>query len=123
VGSPPMNLLDARVTEAGDIAIGDIIHLKIPGLPDTIKGHPGKGIVTGIRPEYVNRDDSGIAFDMKATEPLGNMRVVYLKKEDVSLAALLSEEDLNDSIKISFRTDKIHVFDRDTGNILFTPPL
>ncbi|MBN1376025.1 MAG: sn-glycerol-3-phosphate ABC transporter ATP-binding protein UgpC [Dehalococcoidia bacterium] len=121
VGSPPMNLLDAEVTGTGDVAIGEIIRLQIPGLPDMAKNQYGGNMIAGIRPEYVNKDENGIAFDVKAAEPLGNMRVVYLKNGDLNLAALLSEEDLNDKIRVTLRADKIHIFDKKTGNVLFTP--
>ncbi len=117
IGSPPMNLIDATVTEDGALDTGEF-RLKIPEIADVVGDYVGEDVVLGVRPEDVFRDENGIEFRVEAVEPFGNIKVAYLRRGDLSLTAQLPEVYEGENLKVSFRTDKIHVFDKKTGKAI-----
>jgi multiple sugar transport system ATP-binding protein len=91
IGSPPMNLVQARVEERGDglaVLVGD---QAIPVPPDALGARPGlrryagRAIGLGIRPEHL-RDATGdsqarLRGTVRATEALGSELLVHLEVE------------------------------------------
>ena len=100
IGSPAMNLIDARA---------------VPHLPGT--AHAG---TVGIRPEDLTvTPDGPIEMQVMAVEELGAQRLVHgmTGGEKITIATP-SDSELSDSLRLSFRRESLHLFQRDTGRRL-----
>jgi multiple sugar transport system ATP-binding protein len=99
IGSPPMNLVQARVEERGEglaVLVGDQA-IAVPA--DVLGAHPGlrryarRAVGLGIRPEHL-RDATGdsparLRGTVRATEALGSELLVHL---DVEAEPVVTEE-------------------------------
>lgn len=124
IGSPPMNFMDATITD-GMIDAGDF---KLP-LPE---GHPakkmtGKAVTMGLRPEAIfdktmdshikATDANTIKAKVDVLEPLGHEYVAYLNIGSHNFIATI---DTGTKIKegetadFVINLDEIHVFDAET---------
>ena len=95
-----MNLIDARA---------------VPHLPGT--AHAG---TVGIRPEDLTvTPDGPIEMQVMAVEELGAQRLVHgmTGGEKITIATP-SDSELSDSLRLSFRRESLHLFQRDTGRRL-----
>ncbi|MDO5646882.1 sn-glycerol-3-phosphate import ATP-binding protein UgpC [Paracoccus sp. (in: a-proteobacteria)] len=97
IGSPAMNLIDARA---------------VPFLPGT--AHAGS---VGIRPEDLTLTHDGpIDMQVTAVEELGAQRLVHGTTGGERLTITLpSGAPLGDHLRLSVAPDALHLFDRDTG--------
>ncbi|WP_304616213.1 sn-glycerol-3-phosphate import ATP-binding protein UgpC [Paracoccus sp. (in: a-proteobacteria)] len=97
IGSPAMNLIDSRA---------------VPHLPGT--AHAG---MVGIRPEDLTlAPDGPIEMQVLAIEELGAQRLVHGTTGGEKLTiALPPEGSIPDSLRLSYRPDALHLFDRETG--------
>ncbi|MBW7056564.1 sn-glycerol-3-phosphate import ATP-binding protein UgpC [Paracoccus bogoriensis] len=97
IGSPAMNLIDSRA---------------VPHLPGT--AHAG---MVGIRPEDLTlAPDGPIEMQVLAIEELGAQRLVHGTTGGEKLTiALPPEGSIPDSLRLSYRPDALHLFDRKTG--------
>ena len=130
MGSPQMNFINAVVTEKADG-----IYLEFAGqsvkLPEGKASKPelqpyiGKEVVMGIRPEDIHdeeafissRPDSAVDAYVEITEMMGAETYLYLKIADAPFTARVNQRStarVNDTIKVAFETNKIHLFDKDT---------
>jgi ABC-type sugar transport system ATPase subunit len=112
LGSPPMNLVPARL-EAGTATIG--------GQPMTLPQLSPAGsrdIVLGIRPSDVILGDGGAPATVSMCEVLGEDVILDLMMGDQLVRAKVpSNRRLAEGAKASVRFDPagLHVFDRDSG--------
>ncbi|MDP5307681.1 sn-glycerol-3-phosphate import ATP-binding protein UgpC [Paracoccus spongiarum] len=97
IGSPAMNLLDARA---------------VPHLPGT--GHAG---TIGIRPEDLSvTADGPIQMDVRAVEELGAQRLVHGHTNGEAITiALPSDAQITDRLHLGFDRANLHLFNRETG--------
>ena len=97
IGSPAMNLIDSRA---------------VPHLPGT--AHAG---MVGIRPEDLTlAPDGPIEMQVLAIEELGAQRLVHGTTGGEKLTiALPPEGSIPDVLRLSYRPDALHLFDRETG--------
>ncbi|RMC33256.1 sn-glycerol-3-phosphate import ATP-binding protein UgpC [Paracoccus alkanivorans] len=98
IGSPAMNLLDARA---------------VPHLPGT--AHAG---TIGIRPEdLILAEDGPIEMTVIAVEELGAQRLVHGRTGGEAITiALPSDSPLGDTLKLGFERKNLHLFNRESGN-------
>ncbi len=128
IGSPPMNFLDAKITEEGGKLYVDAGDLKFP-LPagHAAKAYVGKSVTLGIRPESIF--DRNVDAHIKASpencfeakvdvlEPLGHEYVAYLHTGQHNLIASI---DTGTKIKeaqtaeFMLNLDALHIFDGET---------
>ena len=132
MGSPQMNFLDAVVEVNGDAA-----SLKVAGsipLPaDKSKklisgGYAGKTVTFGIRPEDVYDSPAFIesakcVFEstIKVYELLGAEVYLYFDLAEFPITARVDSRTTarpGDSVKFAFDVDKIHVFDKETEQVI-----
>ncbi len=134
IGSPQMNFLDVKVecNADGTYLKNDKVSIKLPegkGSRDEIKAYDGKTIVMGIRPEDINDDeasvtamaDSTVDVDIELTEMMGAETYLYFKVNDVQFTARVnarSTTKLGDKIKVALDANKIHLFDKDTEEVI-----
>jgi sn-glycerol 3-phosphate transport system ATP-binding protein len=111
IGSPAMNLMDARI-EAGRLRIDD--HDIAPAaLPD-------RAVVLGIRPEDVLiSGKGGLPMKIDYVEELGAQRIVHgMIGGQVLAVADASAVPLSDTVALTVRKTRLHLFDVEHGRRL-----
>lgn len=126
IGSPSMNLLNLKSIKKGDdftlAADGINIGITFP------KGAYRKEMVVGIRPQdFVLADDNPeISGTVEIVEALGRQSLVHVKlSENTKIAAELESAlarnfKIGDHIKLNVKHEKMHFFDSDTQERMFS---
>ena len=132
IGSPSMNFVDVEV----DTASG---RLKGPGewsLPipprgrEVLASDSGRKIVAGFRPEHLEIGEAGAgsgSFRARAdvVEYLGNEELLHVNAADQDIVAIVDSDNRvrpGDIVELMIPLDKLHLFDRDTGETLVQAP-
>ncbi len=134
IGSPQMNFIDGVVSEKGGIASVDVAGTIVPLPPAKSKklidgGYVGKEVSVGIRPEDVKDDELFISAspnsvfetEVKVYELLGAEVYLYLDIAGNSVTARVPSRTtarVGDKIKVAFDVEKIHVFDKETEQVI-----
>ncbi len=111
IGSPPMNLLPARL---------DGRHVTVAGhrLLTALDGAGPTDVTVGIRPGAVRIEPSGIPARVELVEDLGDMAVLDLDLAGTPLRARVSDGAVpreGEIVHLTARPGDIHVFDADSG--------
>ena len=134
MGSPVMNTFEGKLVDENGttyIAFGDA---KI-ALPDSkgrkpeVMSYIGKDVIVGVRPEalhdeevFINQyPDALIEAKVEVVELMGHETYLYLKCQGRDFIARVSPRSttkVGDTIKICFSLDKLHIFDKDTEQII-----
>lgn len=128
VGSPPINLFDCILQE--DFML-DAEAFKYP-LPKAVAEAAratatSEKLILGIRPQdvHVSKDakvgEPSFRADLYMTEPLGDVLILNLKIEANLVKAMVNPDfkvEKSDKLWITFREDKIYLFDKNTGRTL-----
>ncbi|MEG1458989.1 MAG: sn-glycerol-3-phosphate ABC transporter ATP-binding protein UgpC [Acetivibrio sp.] len=134
IGSPQMNFMDAIVEKDGDsvrLVFGKhSIKLPVPqGKALLDAGYMGKEVTFGIRPEdikdeeiFINSSpDSVIDATVKVYEMLGAEVFLYFAVEQYEITVRVNPRTTarpGDTIKIALDTTKIHIFDKETEQVI-----
>ena len=133
MGSPQMNFLDAVVEVNGEDASLLVAGSSIPLPPAKAKkliegGYEGKTVTFGIRPEDVYDSEMFIetakcVFEskIKVYELLGAEVYLYFDLEEFPITARVDSRTTarpGDTVKFAFDVEKIHVFDKETEQII-----
>ena len=135
IGSPQMNLIDAEVKANGsqvDLVLSDTVTITLPAEKSKklIDGnYVGKTVVVGIRPEDVKDDaefiaknaDSKFTATVKVYELLGAEVNLHYEIGDVTCTAKVNPRTTarpGDTVQFAFDLSKIHIFDKETEEIL-----
>lgn len=143
IGSPQMNFINATVAKKGSNYFLKFDKYEIPVPADKSKGdklnandkggnalekYVGKEVIFGIRPEHVHDEADELAkadtqFDanVDVTELMGAEIYLYVNVAGQPITARVeptSKAKVGDKIKICFSLDKIHIFDKDTEQII-----
>jgi multiple sugar transport system ATP-binding protein len=134
IGSPQMNLVETTVKKNGngaDLLFGEFtIRLTDEKAKAVLAGgYDGKTVIMGIRPEDLHDEeaflsvskDSTIEADVEVTELLGAEVYLYLTSVGQPMTARVNPRTttkVNDRIKIALDANKIHVFDKDTEQVI-----
>jgi multiple sugar transport system ATP-binding protein len=136
IGSPSMNFFDkARVVSDGDtttIMIDTVGQVEVPPLYATrAREAADKKLTFGIRPEHLSdvsllppeaQNGSTLGAPVEVVEHLGNELLVYMNAAGKTTIARLdprSRAHPGSPIKLHVDTDNIHLFDSDTGEVIF----
>jgi sn-glycerol 3-phosphate transport system ATP-binding protein len=121
IGSPQINLMEARATSAGLQAAGALLP-GFDGLPQDVP------LMLGVRPEHLGeRADGPIEISVDLIEKLGADSMVYgavqnMEADEPKEICIRSEEvvkhQIGDKVKLWFDTDRAMVFREDTGERL-----
>lgn len=129
IGSPQMNFVDAKLSKEGDSVYASFGNdkIKIPEgkVTPELEGYIGKEVVLGIRPEDLHDDEAFISMNpdsvasafVEVTEMMGAETYLYLEVAGKQFTARVNQRStaqINDTIKIAFDTNKIHIFDKET---------
>lgn len=134
IGSPQMNFIDAIVEKDGDsvrLVFGSrSIRLPNPkGKTLLEKGYEGKEVTFGIRPEDVKDEeifistspDSVIEAKVKVYEMLGAEVFLYFEVDQYDMTVRVDPRTTarpGDVVKIGLDTTKIHIFDKQTEQVI-----
>ena len=134
MGSPAMNFIDAVVIEDGSdvkLSFGDMM-IKIPESKAKSLvngGYIGKTVVMGIRPEDIHDDeimvnaagDSVVEATIRIYELLGAEVYLYFDLARVSCTARVNPRTtakVGDVVKFAFDLNKLHIFDKETEQVI-----
>ncbi len=134
IGSPQMNFLNVTVEckDDGTYLKNDTICIKLPdgkGKKEEIQAYNGKEVIMGIRPEDLYDDEAFISASPDAllnvhidlTEMMGAETFLYFRVGDTQFTARVNPRTttkLDDDIKIAMDANKIHLFDKDTEEVI-----
>ena len=134
IGSPQMNLVDARVVESGSdvVLMFGSNSVKLPeGKAKRLidAGYVNKTVIMGIRPEDLSDSemiinsapDSVIDANIKVYELLGAEVYLYFDIDQVSCTARVNPRTTarpGDTIKLGIDMTKLHIFDKETEQVI-----
>jgi len=132
IGSPAMNFFNAELVQDGqDIVINaDGFSVKIPeNRRDTLRDYVGKQIIFGLRPEDIHDPNfappriiaQNVEAEVDITELMGNEIFLFLKSgsdEYVARVDPRTSYKLGDSVTMAFNMDNMHIFDRETEQVI-----
>jgi len=124
IGTPPMNLVSARVADDGRTLEAAAFRLPVPDhLRAATAGRAGRAVVVGIRPEHVGAPDGGgeatarLAVDVDVVETLGHQAIVHGHVGEDRMAAILEPARApaaGQRAELSLRLPALHLFDADS---------
>ncbi len=135
IGSPQMNLLDAKLVQEGAKVMVVFDDVKV-ALPDdkakvvTEQGYVGKEITFGIRPEDLYDDelfladhpDTQLEAVIRVYEMLGAEVYLYFDKANINFTARVSPRTTarpGDKVTFAMDMNKCHIFDKETEMVVF----
>ncbi|MEL6518183.1 MAG: sn-glycerol-3-phosphate ABC transporter ATP-binding protein UgpC [Pseudomonadota bacterium] len=129
LGSPPMNFLDAELSEENGtlFAKGDGFYLRLPAdLAARAKGGSGKAVMLGVRPsdlEYAPDAPSDTAFDLQVvvSEYVGAQSVLICDCGPARVTVEIKSETpiaLGETLRFAARPEGLHLFDPKTEGAL-----
>jgi len=128
IGSPQMNFINAKLVKEANGMYLEFGEFKVK-LPDgkvaDLTEYVGKEVVMGIRPENIHDEEAFLANSPETIveakvdliELLGAETNLYLTVAGNSLTARVNPRTKakhNDTLKVAFDANKIHLFDKDT---------
>ncbi len=124
IGSPPMNLLRARLSRDGTAAVASGFTLTLPATLRAASGNDAKEVVLGIRPENVVEAGEGargltasLPVEVEFVEPLGDEVIVHGRVGEAVLLCKLGPRRVPEAgsrLDVAIELDRVHVFDAET---------
>jgi multiple sugar transport system ATP-binding protein len=134
IGSPQMNFIDSKVVKSGTDVILTFgsLSIKLPEAKAKVlleKGYENKTVVLGIRPEDIHDEEifmesspgSVVDATVKVYELLGAEVYLYFTIDQFEVTARVNPRTTarpGDTIKVAFDLSKIHVFDKETEQVI-----
>lgn len=135
MGSPQMNFIEATIVKQENGIYAEFCnnYLKLPEVKAkkvVDAGYVGKKVILGIRPEDIhdeemfisNYPDAVIEATVRVYELLGAEVFLYFTlDENLEITARVNPRTTarpNDTLKIAFDMNKLHVFDKDTEQVI-----
>ena len=128
LGSPPMNFLEAKLTQDDDtlFAQGDAFKIAIPAeIAARLSGATNQ-VTLGIRPSDLNYsaeapDDAALDLQVRVSEYVGAQSVLLCACGPADVTVELKSETpiaLGETLRFAVRPEGIHLFDRTTEQAL-----
>lgn len=129
IGSPPANFIDCAFVDKDGSGFLDAGEFTLPlsdDISELIKEKAtGSELVLAVRPEDISiakkREELPIKAEIFVTEPLGSEMIVDLMIGN-NMFKMRTTPDFRGSpgqkIRITFNKDRIHIFDKKTGNAI-----
>ena len=134
MGSPQMNLINAKVVQAGEDVVlmfgGNTVKLPEGKAQKLIEaGYVDTTVIIGIRPEDLNdseviinaNPDCVIEATIRVYELLGAEVYLYFDIDEVNCTARVNPRTTarpGDTIKLGIDMTKLHIFDKDTEQVI-----
>jgi len=132
IGSPQMNFINSKIEQLEDgvyVVFGNH-KLKLPeSKVKAASNYIGKEVIMGIRPEHIHDEEVYIqslpncvadAY-VEVVEMLGSETLLYLTIDELNVTARVNPRTTarsGDTIKVVFDVNRIHLFDKDTENVI-----
>ncbi len=121
IGSPTMNFWEAKF-DTNKLIFGQQEYPVPPGVADKLKSEGAHDVIIGIRPEHIiitpNPHDQAYKIEVTVIEFLGAETIVTIEFPDgingMVTAPGFYGAKMGDKAYISFPSDKIHIFDKET---------
>jgi ABC-type sugar transport system ATPase subunit len=126
IGSPPINLFDARVAESGVLEAGGAKLAPPIAAQAALAARRGLSVRVGIRPEdimNVGASSGGLEATVEMCEPLGSEVLVHWSTAAGALLARLPGQvapRVGAAATLHLPPEKLHCFDPETGRALGT---
>jgi multiple sugar transport system ATP-binding protein len=129
IGSPSMNFLDVRASEADGETVLEHEAFSYPLSDDTAERVDSSGAYTlGIRPEGIDVVESEgphtVSVSVNVVEPLGDVSYAYVDLEGETLTVSVGATnrlDAGDEILLDLPEERLHLFDGDSGDAVASP--
>ncbi|MGN6710085.1 ABC transporter ATP-binding protein [Anaerocolumna jejuensis] len=134
IGSPQMNIIESTVVKSGNTAALQFgsHSIKLPeakGKKVLEGGYENKTVMLGIRPEDVKDEemfissspDSVVSATVRVYELLGAEVYLYFSVDEFDVTARVNPRTTarpGDTIKVAFDLTKLHVFDKETEQVI-----
>lgn len=132
IGSPAMNFFNAELAQEGqDIVINaDGFSVQVPeGRRESLKDYVGKQVIFGLRPEDIHDPNyappriiaQNVDAEVDITELMGNEIFLFLKSGEDEYVARVDPRTsykMGDSVTMAFNMDNMHIFDRETEQVI-----
>lgn len=134
IGSPQMNFIESKVVKSGSdvILTFGALSIKLPEVKAKLlleKGYENKTVILGIRPEDIHDEEifiesnpgSVVDATVKVYELLGAEVYLYFNIDQFEVTARVNPRTTarpGDTIKVAFDLTKIHVFDKETEQVI-----
>ncbi|HEX2217383.1 MAG TPA: sn-glycerol-3-phosphate ABC transporter ATP-binding protein UgpC [Gemmatimonadales bacterium] len=127
LGTPPMNLLAARLSDGGAVLAGDGFRLPVPARHAAEAARrAGAEVVVGLRPEHLSRPRSAASAEpapqleltLEIVETLGHDAIAYGRVGGALVAATLGphfQAAAGDRMTLSVDLAAMHLFDPASG--------
>ncbi|MEM4782196.1 MAG: sn-glycerol-3-phosphate ABC transporter ATP-binding protein UgpC [Halalkalicoccus sp.] len=124
IGSPSMNFFEVDLD--GTSLVGEGLTYEVPtSMAETIaRGHTGRGLELGIRPEDVALDAAGenaISATVEVVEVAGSDNFVYLDVGGTECRVRVPNSvkpAVGERVELTFDPENVHIFDIQTGENL-----
>jgi multiple sugar transport system ATP-binding protein len=125
IGTPPMNLLQASLTEGGESLESGSLRLPVPqALLPVTRGKAGRKVVVGLRPENLvepnraaSRETAPLSMEVEVVEPLGHEVIAFGKVGDELVAAKLEPHRtprFGETLNLVVELSALHLFDQES---------
>ena len=128
IGSPSMNFIEGRVTEAGFTGRGEAFTIPLTAAQSAlVRNQAGREVVLGVRPEDIGvarGGGTGVSVRLEAVEPMGNEVFLYAKAGEHDLTARVEPQPLPEAgqeIALKLDLGKLHFFDAESGAVISGP--
>jgi len=122
IGTPPMNLLRARLAPDGASLAGEALALPVPrSLQPATAGRGGREVIVGLRPENLvepgraeRGETASIEIEVEVVEPLGHEVIAFGRLGGDLLAAKLEAHRaprFGERLTLEVQLDAVHLFD------------
>jgi len=132
IGTPPMNFVPGRLSEAGPLhftSTGGQVQIDLSSSQSAtrLQAHRGKPVTFGIRAEHLSEQPPAArsvheqALAVEAVENMGNETLVYCPIDTGQLIARLPAgyaTPFGQPIRLFWNLDKAHFFDAQTGQAI-----
>ena len=122
VGNPTMNFIDGVAQKDGERRFSvDMGGIKAVFTPEEDFELPSENVVIGVRPEFLQIDDSGVKASVYTTLPSGMETTVKLKcGEQIFTSVVFGGVDyaVEQEVHFDFIGDNILIFDKEGGKRL-----
>ena len=128
IGSPAMNFFDSKLNQTGGKLFVDAgsFNVEIPeNRAGPYRGHAGKNVIFGIRPEDLHDPSFAppgihqalVESEVDVTELMGNEVFLYLRSGDKNYVGRVdprTQARIGHKVQIAFNMDNIQLFDKET---------
>ena len=118
IGTPPMNLLSARITD--NVMVGKTTFPLSKKILDLLKSLGVKEFVIGFRPEYVRFDEKGIRGKIVLKENIGHNEILNIQFENNVIKAITRRGEITrEEINFHIPEENLRIFIN--GKLLKSP--